>query len=66
MTLLETNSCILGWSIECLMSLSIGGLMNLLLLFWIRNGLLLDVSEKDVLLIDGQELCDNRELAQQF
>lgn len=48
------------------MSLSIGGLMNLLLLFWIRNGLLLDVSEKDVLLIDGQELCDNRELAQQF
>ena len=48
------------------MSLSIGGLMKLLLLFWIRKGLLSDVSEKDVLLVDGQELCNNKELAQQF
>ena len=36
--------------------------MKLLLLFWIRKGLLSDVSEKDVLLVDGQELCDNKEL----
>ena len=43
-----------------------GGLMKLKPLFWIRNGLLSDISEKDILLIDGQELCDNKESAPQF
>lgn len=38
-------------------------LMKLLILFWIRNGLLSNVSEKDVLLVDGKKLCDNKELA---
>ena len=42
------------------------GLMKFLLPFWIRNGLLSDVSDKDVLLIDRQELYDDKELAQQF
>ena len=40
--------------------------MKLLLLFWIWHGLLSDVSEKDVLLVDGQKLCDKIELAEQF
>ena len=42
------------------------GLMKVLLLFWIRNGLLLDVSDKDVLPVDGQERCDDKELFRQF
>ena len=32
-------------------------------LFWIKN---CHVSKKDVLLINGQELCDNKEFAIQF
>ena len=49
------------------MSLSfMAGLMKVLPLFWIRNGLLLDVSDKDVLPVDGQERCDDKELFRQF
>ena len=42
------------------------GLMKLLLLFRIRNGLLSDVFGKDILVCNGQELSDNKELIQQF
>ena len=48
------------------MSLSMDGLMKLLLLFRIRNGLLSDVFGKDILVCNGQELSDNKELIQQF
>ena len=44
------------------MPLSMDGLMKLLLLFWIRNGLLSVVSDTDVLLVDGQELFDNKDI----
>ena len=53
-TFLVTISWVLSWSIECLMSLSMDGLIQFLLLFWIRNGLLSYISDKDVLLVDGQ------------